>query len=54
MPALSGQTLTNYFEKVPGINITIQMTTRNSDEALLLLSGFQIPILFHKPDKSIG
>ena len=44
----------NYFEKVPGINITIQMTTRNSDEALLLLSGFQIPILFHEPDKSIG
>ena len=34
----------HFFEKVPGVNITLQLNTRDSEESLLLLSGFQIPI----------
>jgi large subunit ribosomal protein L5 len=35
----------NFFEKVQGIHITIQMTTQTSEESVLILSGFQIPMI---------
>lgn len=36
----------SFFEKIQGINLSIQMNTQNKKQSALLLSGFQIPINF--------